>query len=480
VQHGPFGLIERTVDLDEPAVGQLPDDAGLDPVRQHLLVLPLQTQADSPGQDKRDDWPGEHHHPCDPGGRVQRDRQLVRDDVVPALDPQHRVERDRRHPGSGPDRRVPGPVVDVVIRLVPGRPPLKERPQRRAAQHDGQRHRERDEHAQRQRVPQEVDLPGRHDPQRALEQPHVEVGLRRRGDGHRGVRPVQPDRVDLSEGGQQGQRREDEEEPGPALGHEIREERLPDHVLLSLPQPRHLGVLLVHHDEQVRRDQRQDQPRNQQHVQEVHPRQDRVPGERPAEQEESEVGADDRDALQDAFQHAQACAGQLVVGQRIAEQPLGQAEGKQHDADQPVDLAGLAVGAGEEHPQHVRHDRGHEQVGRPVVDLPQQQAAADIEADVQRRLVGLAHRDAVELGVRAVVDHRGRGRDEEERQEGPGQQQDDERPQRDLAEHERPVVGKDLPHEHPEPAGSVEPVIQPPARGAQARTRIVAVGHYFS
>jgi hypothetical protein len=36
-----------------------------------------------------------------------------------------------------------------------------------------------------------------------------------------------------------------------------------------------------------------------------------------------------------------------------------------------------------------RADRDHEQARRPVVDLPDQQAAADVERDVQRGLVGL-------------------------------------------------------------------------------------------
>ena len=49
--------------------------------------------------------------------------------------------------------------------------------------------------------------------------------------------------------------------------------------------------------------------------------------------------------------------------------------------DQPVGLAGLAVGAGEEDPQQVAHDRGQEHVRRPVVDLPHEQAAAHVEAD---------------------------------------------------------------------------------------------------
>jgi hypothetical protein len=59
-----------------------------------------------------------------------------------------------------------------------------------------------------------------------------------------------------------------------------------------------------------------------------------------------QVGADDRDALQHALEDQQARAGQLIVGQRVAEQPLeqplDQPQREQHDPDQPVDLARLA------------------------------------------------------------------------------------------------------------------------------------------
>ena len=41
-------------------------------------------------------------------------------------------------------------------------------------------------------------------------------------------------------------------------------------------------------------------------------------------------------------------------------------------------------------PEHVHDDRGHEQQRRPVVHLPHDQAAADVEREVQRRLVRLA------------------------------------------------------------------------------------------
>ena len=196
----------------------------------------------------------------------------------------------------------------------------------------------------------------------------------------------------------------------------------------------------------------------------VHPRHDVLPGKGAAEQEVGRVGADDRDALEHPLEDPQAGAGQLVVRQRVAEQPLDQRDGEDHDADQPVDVARLAVGAEEEVPQHVRADRDHEQVRRPVVDLPDQQAAADVEGNVQRGLVGLRHRDAVELGVRAVIHHRGHRRLEEQGQVGAGEQQDHERPERDLAEHERPVVREDLAHQDPDASGAAEPVVQPAAQ----------------
>ena len=163
-----------------------------------------------------------------------------------------------------------------------------------------------------------------------------------------------------------------------------------------------------------------------------------------AEQEERHVGADDRDRLHEAVRDPQAGAGQQVVGQRVAGEALEDAEQEQQGADHPVELARLAERAGEEDAQHVDDHRGDEDHRGPVVHLPHQQAAADVEGDVQRRGVGLGHRYAAQLGVGALVDRLGHARDEPERQEDAGQQQDDEAPQRDLAEHEGPVVGEDL------------------------------------
>ena len=291
-----------------------------------------------------------------------------------------------------------------------------------------------------------ADIPGpaREHAQRAFEEAHVEVRLGARRDRRRRVRADLPDRVDLGERGQQSQHPEDEEEERPGLDHEVRVHGLADDVGVGPARARHLGVLLVHHEEQVRADQGQQQARDQQHVDDVEPDHELGAGELPAKQEERQVRADDGDAQQHAFRDPHAGTGQQVVRHGVAEEALEDAEGEHDDADQPVGLPGLAVRAGEEDPQQVAQDRGQEHVRGPVVDLPHQQAAADIEADVERRLVRLAHPDAVQLGVRPVVDHVGHAGLEEQGEEDAGQDQDDERVQRDLAQQERPVVREDL------------------------------------
>ena len=52
-----------------------------------------------------------------------------------------------------------------------------------------------------------------------------------------------------------------------------------------------------------------------------------VAGELAAEEEERQVGADDRDRQQDALGDAQAGAGEQVVGQRVAGEALEDAPG---------------------------------------------------------------------------------------------------------------------------------------------------------
>ena len=90
-------------------------------------------------------------------------------------------------------------------------------------------------------------------------------------------------------------------------------------------------------------------------------------------------------------------------------------------------------------------ERDDEHQGGPVVDLADDQPALDVEARCRRsRRRPRTSLTPLQRHVRAVVDDVAGARDEPEGQERPGQQADDHRVHRDLAEHERPVVGEDL------------------------------------
>ena len=171
--------------------------------------------------------------------------------------------------------------------------------------------------------------------------------------------------------------------------------------------------------------------------------------------------------LDEAVHGADAGAGEQVVGERVAGEALDAGEQRQDGAEDPVDLTRLAEGAGEEHAGHVHEDRDDEDQGGPVVDLPDEQAAADVEGDPERRAVGVGHRHALQRDVGAVVDDLGGARDEPEREEGAGQQADDHRVHRDLAEHERPVVGEDLLGEEGDALRAAEAVVHPTGDAAE-------------
>ena len=53
---------------------------------------------------------------------------------------------------------------------------------------------------------------------------------------------------------------------------------------------------------------------------------------------------------------------------------------------------------------HVHEDGHREDEGGPVVDLPDEQAATDVEGDVDGGPVGVGHDDALQRHVGAVVD----------------------------------------------------------------------------
>ena len=129
--------------------------------------------------------------------------------------------------------------------------------------------------------------------------------------------------------------------------------------------------------------------------------------------------------------------------------------------DDPVDLPGPAVGAGEEDAAQVHHDGAEEHEGGPVVDLADDEAGTHVEAQVDGRAVGLRHVHARQRGVGAVVDDVLGAGMEEEREEDAGEHEDDEAVEGDLAEHERPVVGEDLVERLAGEAGPAEAVVEP-------------------
>ena len=144
-------------------------------------------------------------------------------------------------------------------------------------------------------------------------------------------------------------------------------------------------------------------PGKQQDVDRVEPGDEVAARELAAEEEERQVRADDRHRQDRALHEADAGAGEQVVGERVAGEAGEHAEDQQQEAEQPVDLARLAERAGEEDAHHVHEHAGEEDQRRPVVDLPDQQTAAHVEADVQRRVERLGHPQALQRHVTAVV-----------------------------------------------------------------------------
>jgi hypothetical protein len=151
-----------------------------------------------------------------------------------------------------------------------------------------------------------------------------------------------------------------------------------------------------------------------------------------------------------------------VVGQRVAREAGEHGGDHQRHADDPVDLTWSPESAGEEYAQHMNHDRGHEDVCRPVVGLTHEEPEPDVEAQVEDGGVGLRHAHAAERLVGPVVYHLSHARYIEEREVDSCEDQDDERVEGDLAEQERPVIGKDLLELLPGSPSHLEALIEPP------------------
>ena len=292
---------------------------------------------------------------------------------------------------------------------------------------------------------EEDELPARrNESQRAVGEADVPVGLRARRHGGGVVGAVVPDRVDREQRRDQHDHAERDEEEPAHLRHVDRHHRVAHDVAVRAAGAGELRVLVDHHQHEVHHEQADEDRGQQQDVERVEAADDRDARELAAEQQERGPRADQRDALDHAVDDAEAVARQQVVGQRVAGEALAHRQDEQDEADHPVELARLAEGAREEDAQHVHADARDEDERGPVVDLTDEQTAADVERDRQRRIERRRHLDAAHREERAGVVRGHHRRLEEERQERAREQDDDEAPQRDLAEHERPVVGEDL------------------------------------
>ncbi len=231
-------------------------------------------------------------------------------------------------------------------------------------------------------------------------------------------------------------------------------------------------MLVVEDQDQVGHHEAEHDARQQQDVDRVEPGHEVRAGELAAEQEHRDVGTDDRHRQDRALGEPDTGARQQVVRERVAGETGEHAEDEEQEAEQPVDLTRLAEGAREEDAHHVHEHAGEEDQRGPVVDLPDEQTTADLEADVERRGVRLGHQHALHRRVDAVVLHLVHRRVEEQRQVHTREDDDDEAVEADLAEHEGPVVREDLAQvglgEGVDPQPAVCPVRHPLARGSLA------------
>src|SRR5699024_12088278 len=164
---------------------------------------------------------------------------------------------------------------------------------------------------------------------RALLLPYTTLFRSPGGDGRRGEGTEQVNRVDLHKGTQTRGHREGQEEEPSCLDRERREHGRSDHGFFGSSLTWILSVFLVPQDHDVRGDQRQQQCRDQQHVQYVQPRNDVHSGELSTEQEHRDVRTDQRRRQQHTMEDSHAHDRGQVVRQGEEEETVyhGQGDG---------------------------------------------------------------------------------------------------------------------------------------------------------
>ena len=174
-------------------------------------------------------------------------------------------------------------------------------------------------------------------------------------------------------------------------------------------------------------------PGIEQHVDRIEARQRGGAEFRAAAQEVAQVGADQRAGAVDVHAHDRRPVGALVERQQIAGEGHHHRQDQQHDADHPVELARVLVGAEEERAPHVQEHEDHHHARAPLVHAADELAEEHVVGDVADRFVGPAR------GVGAVVHRQEHPRDglgEEREHRGRAERVEPVRALRHLAEHQ--------------------------------------------
>ena len=140
-------------------------------------------------------------------------------------------------------------------------------------------------------------------------------------------------------------------------------------------------------------------------MQHIQPRNHFHAGEFIAEEQVGDPHSHYGEGLDHAVNDAQTVTREEVVGEAVAGETLSHSEDEEQEPDNPVQLTRLAEGTREEHPEHVQHYGGHKEQRCPVVDLPHEQTASDVEGQVEGGVIRHRHFDALQGQVGALVFH---------------------------------------------------------------------------
>lgn len=130
---------------------------------------------------------------------------------------------------------------------------------------------------------------------------------------------------------------------------------------------------------------------DEQNVDRVEARHQVLPRELASEEEQGKVGSDDRDGKDRSVHDRESGPGQQVVRKVVTRQTTEHPEDQRQESEDPVEFTRLTEGTRKEHAHQVGEHGGDKDQRGPVVGLPNQEAAPDIEGDAHRRIERLRH-----------------------------------------------------------------------------------------